>query len=630
MRYWCNKKEDDGSIHAIGNGNFIVYGRGPQINQFQGPPYSVPAYGALEIHEPERVLESKSKRTPRDSKWLHRIYEEGKEICTFVDYMDPYYNVFVRSYTGEGRICLKPVLFPHVEVYSYKDYDFGPVKRDCVMLVIKIGTPYFAGYALKDEIRMFILWEGDVKYIEEDNSFVFDKGGGKLVFISAHPMEIEKHTSFYFSGLDIEQRSKEFFDEFLSNGDKVTSLIPKDHPEGERIKEVLESVAVLTKCQQSGCGGVLAGHYYPMAYVRDQAGTMRGLIKMGYIEEAKKVLIFWFNKWKRFGDLKNAESMGHDQDRLLFSNDEVEVSAYIVYCAFYYLDNTGDREFLREVFDMVKWAFTVQLPHLVKGMTGFSGDETYIAGSTFPRAFLYHGSAESTLLFIEGGKQFVRFSREEGLLPVEEQESYESSVYKAERLYKKNFVIDGVIHGNNPERAVVFEKPRFHRGFCDVDLLMNRPAPLMWLERGEHGYYRCPNCFHEKIDNVLDGSKRYILGSTGMLPVYYNSDLFSYDEVKTNVEPFAELFNEKGYIPSNVEGNRALGYDLGLLLFNLSYLNDPLKEDVLKVMLDFVDDTYAWVEYYDDKKPYNCRCRPWESCINIESIVYYLEKLNGK
>jgi hypothetical protein len=39
MRYWCNKKEDDGSIHAIGNGRMIVYGRGPNINQVQGPPY---------------------------------------------------------------------------------------------------------------------------------------------------------------------------------------------------------------------------------------------------------------------------------------------------------------------------------------------------------------------------------------------------------------------------------------------------------------------------------------------------------------------------------------------------------------------------------------------------------------
>ena len=176
------------------------------------------------------------------------------------------------------------------------------------------------------------------------------------------------------------------------------------------------------------------------------------------------------------------------------------------------------------------------------------------------------------------------------------------------------------------EREKGFEKPRVHRGFCDVDQLLERPAPLMWLERGEHGYYRCPDCFDEKIDMILDPSKRYILGSTGLLPVYYDSDLFSDDEIRTNVKRFARLFKEKGFIPSNVEGNRSLGYDFGLLLCNLAYLDVPLKEEVLKVMLDIVDDTGAWVEYYDDKVPFNCRCRPWESGINIEALIYYLEK----
>jgi hypothetical protein len=40
-----------------------------------------------------------------------------------------------------------------------------------------------------------------------------------------------------------------------------------------------------------------------------------------------------------------------------------------------------------------------------------------------------------------------------------------------------------------------------------------------------------------------------------------------------------------------------------------------------------VDGTGAWVEYYDNKVPFNCRCRPWESGINIEALIYYLEKL---
>ena len=47
-------------------------------------------------------------------------------------------------------------------------------------------------------------------------------------------------------------------------------------------------------------------------------------------------------------------------------------------------------------------------------MTSFSGDETYITGFVFPRPFIYHGSAESTLLFIEGGRRFLDFAEKKG------------------------------------------------------------------------------------------------------------------------------------------------------------------------------------------------------------------------
>jgi hypothetical protein len=42
-------------------------------------------------------------------------------------------------------------------------------------------------------------------------------------------------------------------------------------------------------------------------------------------------------------------------------------------------------------------------------------------------------------------------------------------------------------------------------------------------------------------------------------------------------------------------------------------------------MLDLLDSTGAWVEYYDNDIPFNCRARPWESAINIEAIIEYIK-----
>lgn len=624
MRYWCNKKEDDGSIHAIGNGHFIVYGKGPEINQFQGPTYSIPIYGGMIIDEPDREIECRSDRESRSSSWIHTLYEDSENIGSFYDSMDCEFNVFERKFDLEKNIKLKLTPCHHTQTSFYENYDLGKENRDCVMLLIQKGVPYFTGFASLEDVRMYIFGDG-VTYIPEDKSIVLNKGKGRLVFVSAAPFEIFKHIAFALADNNIHGRSKAFFEDYLRRGDGVLKLIPEGHPEEKRIRAALESVAVLIKCQQSYDGGILAGHYYPMAYVRDQAGTLRGLIKMGYVEEAKKVLQFWYNKWCVFGNILNADSMGHNNDRLLFTNDEVEVPAYVVYSAFYYLKETGDKDFILSIFPMLKWAFKVQLPHLVKGMTSFSGDETYIAGFTFPKIFVYHGSAESTLLFIESGRRFLKFAEAENLLGSEELETFKDKLKEAQDHYKENFVENGILYGNSPEREKYFKKPRFHRGFCDVDIIKGRPAPLMWLEEGENGYYRCPNCFHEKIEATIDPETRYILGSTGMVPPYYGSELFSKEEIRSNVNSFIKVFKEKGYIPSDINGTRSLGYDFGIFLYNLTYLNDPLKEDALKVMLDVVDGTGSWVEYYDNLKAFNCRCRPWESAINIEALIYYLE-----
>ena len=130
---------------------------------------------------------------------------------------------------------------------------------------------------------------------------------------------------------------------------------------------------------------------------------------------------------------------------------------------------------------------------------------------------------------------------------------YESAVKEASDLLQKELCNRWSHSWKQSGEEKGFEKPRVPRVFAMWTSFLKRPAPLMWLERGEHGYYRCPDCFDEKIDMILDPSKRYILGSTGLLPVYYDSDLFSDDEIRTNVKRFARLFKEKGFIPSNVE-----------------------------------------------------------------------------
>ncbi|MHB1153878.1 MAG: hypothetical protein ACYCWE_17080 [Eubacteriales bacterium] len=626
MQHWNSITKDDGATHAIGNGKFILYGQGPNFFKIAGPSYSSPDYGSAELDGCVAELNAETERLPHTNTWIS-VVRSAAGTMKMTDAMDPQYNLFKRKITSEIKCRMKMNFHGYVKGYVFENYLCGAQNRTCFVYIIPKGTAYFTGCPYHEENRLFILTEGCVTYLPEEKCFLIEAGEGEITFAAAKTPETDEQMAFAVSGADVFARSEADWRTFLAKGGKVSSKIPAGHPEAGRMQAAFESIAVVIRSQQSFCGGVMAGQYYPMAYVRDQAGTIRGLLKMNYIDEAQAILKFWYHKWQVFGNLHNAETMGNDEARLMFSNDEVEVPAYVVLSAFAYYDATGDEPFLKSISDMLIWAVTVQLPHLGHGMTGFSADETYIAGGFFPRPFIYHGSAESTLLFIESTKRFLKYSAQNNIMPIEVTDRVQRAVNESESLYKENFTKDGILYGNNSEREKYKTPPRFHFGYCDCDIIMNRPSPLTWLERGEHGIYRCPSCLYEKVDMPYDTTKRYQLGSVTLLPPYYQSTLFNKDEIARNAKKYIDVFEQKNLVSSNIESDKSLGYDYGLFLYNMVYLGHPLKEKSLTFMLDHLDSTGAWVEYYDSNKPYNCRYRPWESAINMDALIYYLDNM---
>jgi hypothetical protein len=64
MRTWIAHAEDDGSIHAMGNGQLLAYGRGPDLPHLYGPPYSSPNILSLTT-EADGPLSDEATRAPR-------------------------------------------------------------------------------------------------------------------------------------------------------------------------------------------------------------------------------------------------------------------------------------------------------------------------------------------------------------------------------------------------------------------------------------------------------------------------------------------------------------------------------------------------------------------------------------
>jgi hypothetical protein len=86
--------------------------------------------------------------------------------------------------------------------------------------------------------------------------------------------------------------------------------------------------------------------------------------------------------------------------------------------------------------------------------------------------------------------------------------------------------------------------------------------------------------------------------------------------------------DESSAAASNQPSQRGkiVGYDLGLLVYALTELDDPLADRISEKALRMVDPTGAWAEYYVGGAPRLTRCRPWESAINIEALLHWAEK----
>ncbi len=607
----------DGAVHAIGNGEFLIYGKGPDLGPIFGPDYTSPSFGTIET---DAGFVVQAARESGSNCWRHTLRQDGFKNV-FTDGMDPERNVFVRKIAAEFPCALRYRRTSGVRTYVRPEYGVSGRKVECAVHIMAPGTPCFLTDVLRTEHRMVFLAEGCARLSPDGETVEILPGEGTLTIVVAKTPELDETLAFALSGQDVEIRDEAFWRAFLARGARVRESVPDDHPECARIRAALESAAIGIKAQKSRSGGVMAGHFYPMAYVRDQSGVLRGLLRMGYPDEARDILAFWYAKWRIYGNLYNAESMGNEDARLMFSNDEVEVPAYVVFCAFEYLAVTEEATFVESIFDMLAWALAVQLKHLKHGMTGFSGDETYIAGHIFPRPFLYHGSAESTLLFIEGAKRALAFDAPRGLLG-DARARIAEAVEEAEALYRENFVSSGVLYGNNPARERYDIPPRYHFGFCQLEELEGVPAKLTWVERGPDGVYRCPDCLGKPARLPCASDKRFLLGSVNLLPAYYHTTVFTREELAENARPYTDAFERTGYVSSDIEGDRSLGYDFGLFLYNMAYLGTGLEERALSLALDMIDSRGMWAEYYKNGVPYNCRCRPWESAINIEAILY--------
>jgi len=633
MKKWM-KNDPNPSVDVIGNGKMMFYFDGINIINMLGPPYGSPNMLTMGF---DGIQRADCERIKGSAVYVHKMYDGGESengcAATMLDYMHPEKNIFIREITA-----VRPITF-HMEanlgIEGLREecrgvalHDMGEYignKRTMLFRATK-SLSFFQDMPTPWECNVLCVLDGNCTVTESVTPKNEDGIGGKftvtanegltrLIFTSEN--EYPKAVEYAEYALNADKKSIynrvcDYWKAFTGRRYDFNALIPNTYAEKGRILDTIDSVAVLIKCQQSYDGGIMAGHRYNLGYVRDMSGGMRGMLAMGYHEEAKMALEFWLGKFNVHGNVYNAEGLGNDAARLLYENDDVEVPAYLIIAGFWYYDETGDKEFMERYLPLTRWAFKIQLPHLVNGMTEFSGDETYIAGNTYPRYQMYQGSSESTMLFIKCGEKLMDYlnANDSDYALIKEK------VEEARSQYEDNFIENGVFYANNPKREEAAEKPKFRFGYCDG----HNSLHLRWTENVD-GWYVCPACRSKKMEPFKDENKRHVMSSISCMPVYADFDLIDRQMLKDILKPQMDKIVETGYITSNDDGGAALGYDAGIMVLNMAKLGFEGTEKAMSMLLDMVDESGAWSEYYMQGKPFGCKCRAWESGVNIYSII---------
>ena len=627
------------AIYIVGNGKMAAVLKNGDYVQVFGPPYSSPALFESELKLPQDVTRDAPKHLEKAGIWQTVLRNAQDVVGTITDYAlgdDPCIvrhfetkcPVRMQLYTlAEDGSCFHS-LTRSENAFQYKAEEEAD---GCTQYLLKTknGNAFFVDYPLPFPQYFRIIVRGDAQ-VHCPDEFTFDicvNGKADLLIIGGQDYpacDIATRKIVQWDSEEMLARTKAWWGEVFA---EVTgfSRIPVAMPERDNVLQAIEDTVINIVTQQADEGGVLAGHAYHMGYVRDQFGVCMAMLKLGMFPQAQKMLRFYLNVFRKSGEIRNAQALGVPNAFHFAENDKTEITGYLLLQFFRYMEASGDKELLMENVDFLRWLYVQQRSQLHNGTLPFNGDETYIAGGLLPRDVINDGSAEATMLFLVSGRKLLDLLTDEALAEELELREMGQTLEKVGKEYAGHFMVDGIYTLNDPTRTQGMELPQYRYGVC-MNFGAEDCAYFGWTKRVEGDVYLCPVC-QTKREYPKRKNGRYQLPSALLMPAYLGFDLPDPEAARAYLQELTKRLERVGYVYSNEKSKMNVGYDYGLLLYNLVVYDLPGKESVCRKLLSLRDEAGVWSEYYLENQPVGTRYRAWESGINMDALLTYARAL---
>lgn len=367
----------------------------------------------------------------------------------------------------------------------------------------------------------------------------------------------------------------------------------------QKAKDVIEGSLVIIKMLQDSSGGFIAGlREYPHSYVRDTHAACRLLSITGHHAEVKKAIETICYKTKVFKHIPNAWQMGADFFHYYkFNNPASETPAYFVLMTKFYLENSGDKNFIESIYPFIKNAVDVQMAEMKRNnwRIDFNGDET--------ERYTVRKDGDMYGMLAE-------WSKEEDL----KNWSFPSAVLA---LASTNFLSAYLRNTGRKELAAEY--------LAGATRIKNSIDTTFWRSDLKiHDWCR-------KRDSTWPA---YRLPNYNLLPVWIGARLNNETQGQ-NALYMKQFINPKtGYLPTapgDVEGFS--GHNLAYMLYALKKLDDPKADDVYRTLIT-APIIYCWgtvSEFYGpNATPNGHLLNPFSSGILAEALIRYAIGFNEK
>ena len=510
----------------VGNGKLLVYAENADIVSFHGCTYTSPSFIGIRCDFNGEEHKSISIRNAYTSTYVHKLYECGGvktprkldkrvEDARIIDVMHPKYPVFVRYCENIIPFRMNLMIPSYVRKAVNERYKIDHKYYSVLSLVMPSGVSFYKNGATCSETRMLVIVDGDARFTSDGNAVEILTGASRVIFVAGDGRSCIEHAKFaledisYFSGHPkIVSDSEAFWKNEFSR-----SNIKYDH----RDTEILEEALFALVSQQTEEGGVVSGFAEPVIRTDSAEDIVSAFLKVGLYDRAKSVLEFFCKKFALHGEFYQVYGTLDRHFERYFSDSSLGC-ANLIKAFISYADKTGDNEFVKENFAMLKKAMYLQAKEMAVGMMPFSGCEVEISDEILGPGVQLQGSLESTVAAYSSFVSIIEFCDKHSL---KLQNDNGSSARRADELIDsitRYFIKGDKVAFNVPVREKNIKRRRFAYGDCDICRMNLYHVYYGELELAPCGVYMCPKCLSYRSDmEVFDRLPLFLPQATALL-----------------------------------------------------------------------------------------------------------------